>query len=393
MRKLKINSMWITLVFVSCMLCLTSCIKDEAGNKECDILNAWVEGDEYAIYFNDKNQMKVSDISSTETNITFVVRSLLSLSKQIPVCFDLTPGATIEPANGSLQDFTNGPVTYTVTSEDGEWTRQYKVAFIEPTLPTFKFSFEHVETSEQTYSGSYYHIFYEEATTGQRQDIWDSGNSGAALTLPYAQPDAFPTSSVEQGYQGKGVCLKTISAGSLGAMMKKPIAAGNLFLGKFIIENVLTDALKTTRFGVPIDREPVRVTGYYKYQPGDKFTDKDMHEVAGRTDEASIYAVFYRNKDSEGKDVYLWGNDVLDLNKLNTHPQVVKVAKMDKLPPTNEWTRFEMFFEGKDADDEELSEKKFNLALVFSSSKDGALFEGAIGSTLYVDEVEISFEK
>ena len=59
----------------------------------------------------------------------------------------------------------------------------------------------------------------------------------------------------------------------------------------------------------------------------------------------------------------------------------------------NEWTRFEMFFEGKDADDEELSEKKFNLALVFSSSKDGALFEGAIGSTLYVDEVEISFEK
>jgi len=30
---------------------------------------------------------------------------------------------------------------------------------------------------------------------------------------------------------------------------------------------------------------------------------------------------------------------------------------------------------------------------VFSSSKDGAQFEGAVGSTLYIDEVEISYEK
>jgi hypothetical protein len=52
-----------------------------------------------------------------------------------------------------------------------------------------------------------------------------------------------------------------------------------------------------------------------------------------------------------------------------------------------------MFFEGKDADNKEVADNKFNLALVFSSSKDGAKFEGAIGSTLYVDEVEISFEK
>ncbi len=32
---------------------------------------------------------------------------------------------------------------------------------------------------------------------------------------------------------------------------------------------------------------------------------------------------------------------------------------------------------------------KYNIALVFSSSANGAAFEGAVGSTLYVDEVEI----
>ena len=35
----------------------------------------------------------------------------------------------------------------------------------------------------------------------------------------------------------------------------------------------------------------------------------------------------------------------------------------------------------------------YNLSLVFSSSKEGAQFEGAVGSTLYVDEVELMFEK
>lgn len=86
MRKLKINSMWITLVFVSCVLCLTSCIKDEAGNKECDILNAWVEGDEYAVYFNDKNQMKVSDIvPPRRTSLSWYVRCCHFRSKFLSV--------------------------------------------------------------------------------------------------------------------------------------------------------------------------------------------------------------------------------------------------------------------------------------------------------------------
>jgi hypothetical protein len=52
-----------------------------------------------------------------------------------------------------------------------------------------------------------------------------------------------------------------------------------------------------------------------------------------------------------------------------------------------------MFFEGKDAPDDIVTAQGFNLALVFSSSIRGAQFEGAIGSTLYVDEVEVSYEK
>ena len=395
MKSNNYKSISTVLSFLVAILCMTSCIKDEASNKECDITGAHVIGDAYAQYFSEASKMNINNLSSTETSIVFEVRSVVTLPNQLPVTFDITPGATIEPANGSMQDFTKGPVTYTVTSQDGEWTRHYNVEFKEPVLPSFTFSFENVELSEKTTGGSNYHIFHEVSPIdGTKLEIWDSGNKGAALTLISKQPDAFPTSSVEEGYEGKGLCLKTISAGSLGIMFKRPIAAGSLFLGKFIIEQVLTNTLKSTRFGIPIEREPVRVTGYYKYQPGEKFTDKDMTVMSGKTDEASIYAVFYKNKDSQGNDYYLYGDDVLDLdNLLKNNPQVVKVARVKSLPATDQWTPFIMEFEGEDVDDNDVKDKKYNLALVFSSSKDGAQFEGAIGSTLYVDEVKISFDK
>jgi hypothetical protein len=38
-----------------------------------------------------------------------------------------------------------------------------------------------------------------------------------------------------------------------------------------------------------------------------------------------------------------------------------------------------------------LEDGKYNVAIVFSSSIKGDLFEGAAGSTLYIDEVELSY--
>lgn len=386
MKKNKLSKVTV-LVVTLCSLLMTSCIKDEPLNMECDILSAWVEGDEYAPNFYQPAQMRMENISSGEKEIVFTVRSLISLPNQLPVHFTLTPGATISPANGSVQDFTNGPVTYTVTSEDGAWKREYTVVFHEASLPSYKFSFERVEVVENSGNKSSYHNFYEEEQSGTRHNIWATGNPGAAIISSYgALPETFPTYSTENGYVGKGVCMNTQSTGSLGQMMNKPIAAGNLFLGKFNVNNVLLDPLKTTEFGIPMNRVPVRVTGYYKYQPGPEYTNAKKEVVPGRVDQASIYAVFYRNTDANGKSVILLGDDVM------TNPLIVKIAQVESLPPTSEWTRFEMFFTGGEVDDAILDVQGYNLTLVFSSSKEGDYFEGAVGSTLYIDEVEISFE-
>ena len=112
------------ITFVLCC-CMISCIKDEAPNNECDIESAWVEGAELEKLFYKPADMRQENISSTETSITFIVRSMAMVPTEIPVNFNITSRATIEPASGSLQDFTKGPVTYTVTSEDGQWERTY----------------------------------------------------------------------------------------------------------------------------------------------------------------------------------------------------------------------------------------------------------------------------
>ena len=168
-----------SIIVLLSALMLSSCIKDELPNTECDIVSAWVEGDQYAQYFIRPSQMRLENISTAEKELVFTVRSLISLPKRLPVNFTITEGATIQPASGSVQDFTKGPVTYVVTSEDGEWKREYKVTFKEATMPTYKFSFENYETIQS--SSNYYHEFYEVDQSGTHHNIWASGNPGAIL--------------------------------------------------------------------------------------------------------------------------------------------------------------------------------------------------------------------
>jgi len=135
--------------------------------------------------------------------------------------------------------------------------------------------------------------------------------------------------------------------------------------------------------GVPFTQQPQKLTGYYKYQPGPEFKDKQQNLV-NRTDSADIYAVLYRNHDAEGRPVVLYGDNVL------TSPLIVSKARIERVEPVGEWTPFEILFQQLGIIDEELlAGRGYNLALVFSASIHGDTFEGAIGSTLFIDQVRI----
>ena len=371
---------------------LTSCIKEEPLNTECDILSAWVEGDQYkTCFYQPETDMRIDNVLYSTNQITFTIKSMLSLPK-IPLRFTITPGATIEPANGSEQDFSNGPVTYTVTSEDGAWKRQYQVIFREAELPKLVFNFENYEiiNADFLFFQYKYYSWYEFDKNGNKVNIWATGNQGFGMGNSNLAPEEYPTVPVDNGYDGKCVKMKTLSAGPMAAAVKKYIAAGNLFIGAFDINKALTNSLESTLMGKDhaFTEEPVKVTGFYKYQPGPEYIDANNNILPNITDEADAYAVLYRNKDENGNPVVLDGGNVLNSK------YIVSKARVASLPPTNEWKPFEMFFEDiAPVDKEILDNRGYNLALVFSSSKEGANFCGAIGSTLYIDKVVISLEK
>ena len=86
----------------------------------------------------------------------------------------------------------------------------------------------------------------------------------------------------------------------------------------------------------------------------------------------------------------------LDGSNITSSDRIVLIAEMKNPGEPTEWTEFSIPFEprsGKEFDYKKLANNEYAITVVASSSKDGAFFEGAIGSTLYVDELKIEWEE
>lgn len=370
------------LLIIALSAVFTSCFKEEPLNAECDILEASVSVSKPEEMFYHSSDSKLQ-VPYTDSTIIFNVRRHADLNAIAPH-FTLTDGATIVPASGSVQDFSKGPVVYTVTSEDKQWNRRYAVSFlpvVQTVSDTIRFDFEHYELEQKELK---YYNWYYIGEDGQRHDYWATGNQGFRMSRDSAPPEDYPSVPAKDGHSGSYAKLTTQSTGLLGSLVGKPLAAGNLYLGSFDFGMAMRDAMKATKFGIPFDKKPIKLTGWYRYQPGKKYQDKKRKIVPNRTDSAAIYAVFYRNVDEQDNPVTLYGDDVL------TNKHILAIAKVAEVKATDQWTPFEVFFDYTQQPDERiLANRGYNLTIVFSSSERGAQFEGAIGSELSIDEVRI----
>ncbi|HEY9544281.1 PCMD domain-containing protein [Prevotella sp.] len=377
----------IMLVPLLCTLIL-SCVQDEPLNAECDIeaISFHLEQPE-EVFYNATDT--VQSVSSTVTDITFSVRRRADITSLAPV-FKITDGASIVPASGSAQDFSQGPVVYTVTSQDGAYHRTYRLAVKHETKMVndeVNFDFEHV-TLAGIGSKTKYYEWQELHEDGTLTTDWATGNGAFAITASGKSEKEFPSFSIDEGFEGKGVQLVTRSTGLFGWIASMPIAAGNLFYGTFNVESASLDPLHATQFGRPFDRKPLHFTGYYQYAPGEKLTDRKSKPIKDQTDEGSIYAVFYRNHDADGKAF------VLDGTNVKTSELIVAIADMGPVKPMDKWTSFDLEFKyTNEIDLDLLANRGYSLAIVFSSSRQGDNFIGAVGSKLMVDKVKIICEK
>lgn len=390
---MKLNKQFILYSLLGILI--TSCIRDEAPNAEADIKGVSFKDNILASALFNLNPSYDDHLKAYPLLIK--VKEGTPLDKLSPI-FKLTPGAAIQPENGSEQDFSNGnKVYYTVTSEDKAWTRVYAISVREQLITDIpgEFHFENVRLIKglQPDKKYYYHEFYEEQ--GGLELTWASGNEGFNWAASKSLTEDYPTVQYNQGKEGKCVRLVTRSTGSLGAMVGMPIAAGNLFIGEFDMTDALSSPLKATHFGTPFCYMPRRLKGWYKYKAGERFYENGGY--TDRQDILNIYAIFYEGKTSAGN-----GNSIeitMDGNLANRNyedPHMVAIALISNPHETDSWEFFDIPFDyqryGKEIDKAKLATGDYKVSIIFSSSKDGAIFEGAPGSTLLVDEVELIYE-
>ena len=370
--------MKIKSVIAGIMLCLavTSCIQNEALNVEAAIDGC--SGSDIQQCLIDPNEFTVQLYASRAAD-----------PSKININFNLPAGASIVPVQRFTEDGINtynfkdeNPRLFKVTSEDGAFSATYTIKLWQTEMP-FTYDFETLSSDNP------YHKFTEDnpssGTIIRRLEL-ASGNPGFELTKMAKAPDGYPTVQVNGGVDGgKCVKLETKDTGSFGSMVKMYIAAGNLFIGSFEVGQALSgNAMKATHFGFPFFYYPLRLEGWYKYKAGPTFSSKGK-PVEGRKDECDIYGVLYETDDNV---------QFLDGSTSLNSPNIVALARnIKELPETDIWKQFNFKFEpqnGKSIDPDKLGKGIYKLAIVFSSSVDGAKFEGAVGSTLYIDKVTIA---
>lgn len=370
--------MKIKSVIAGIMLCLavTSYIQNEALNVEAAIDGC--SGSDIQQCLIDPNEFTVQLYASRAAD-----------PSKININFNLPAGASIVPVQRFTEDGINtynfkdeNPRLFKVTSEDGAFSATYTIRLWQTEMP-FTYDFETLSSDNP------YHKFTEDnpssGTIIRRLEL-ASGNPGFELTKMAKAPDGYPTVQVNGGVDGgKCVKLETKDTGSFGSMVKMYIAAGNLFIGSFEVGQALSgNAMKATHFGFPFFYYPLRLEGWYKYKAGPTFSSKGK-PVEGRKDECDIYGVLYETDDNV---------QFLDGSTSLNSPNIVALARnIKELPETDIWKQFNFKFEpqnGKSIDPDKLGKGIYKLAIVFSSSVDGAKFEGAVGSTLYIDKVTIA---
>ncbi|MFR3331549.1 MAG: PCMD domain-containing protein [Odoribacter splanchnicus] len=292
---------------------------------------------------------------------------------------EVSAGAKITPESGKKQDFTQ-EVVYTVVSEDGIVTREYKVTCEKRGV--YNFEGWSVDKSNS-----------EEKLQYPLADGWATCNPAVMLIKglgALAQPEPIvyegpwavnPTTTAHSGeYAAEIQSLDTKGGNMMGQDVPK-VTAGTIFLGTFDAMAALGGAMKATKFGIMYEYKPLAVSGYYQYTPGETYYNKNEVDPTG-LDSCSVAAVLYEvSSDSK--------NEILDGSNIYTSDKIVAIGQFADGKKVTDWTSFKFDLNYIQSYD---PEKLYRFAIIFSSSKEGAAYKGAIGSKMLIDDVEVVVE-
>lgn len=190
---------------------------------------------------------------------------------------------------------------------------------------------------------------------------WATGNEGVTLG------GNSNTIGVSDSHKGTAAQLQTVQVTVL--YIFKVTAAGNLFIGDY--ETDTSNPASSVKFGRPYSgARPVKLSGWYKYQPGTKMNGGSVPTDRTLTvDECDIY-------------VKLWAGE-----------EVIAESHFIDNQTVSSYKKFELPIEYSNT-----SLRPDKITIVATSSRYGGEFDGmdvigqlSIGSTLWVDDFELSY--
>ena len=269
--------------------------------------------------------------------------------------------ARISPASGKEVTFTDRDsyVTYTVTAEDGTEAEWY-VLLRDNQLPDAGFDdwFETTGMNGQPFM---------EPGRSQETTIWATANMGTSIYGVYCTtPLADDNNTLVEIITGE---TETV-----------PVTAGTIFTGKFDVSGAInnpTNPQMATHFGIPFIYRPVALKLEYSYTAGEEYIHGTLN------DPENIFGGFTVSH-PEGSDsckIYsyleVWNGD--ERTTVAEFLYISGTSGNDRMMLTLPYTYFSDL-------------QPTHLSLIFSSSKDGDLFTGSVGSRLIIDNLEFLYE-
>lgn len=187
--------------------------------------------------------------------------------------------------------------------------------------------------------------------------FWITGNAGVTM---FNDSNSQPTTDA---VAGKAAKLQTVTVPVVG------LAAGNLFTGEFITD--MGNPLNSTKWGRPFIGRPRKLAGMFKYTQKVIDVAKNRPDAKGTPDKGTAWI---KLEDWKG---------VVGLRPADAEELGYSILYFDKDVQT--YTRFE--FDVKYSS----TKQPTHITICFSSSYLGDFYTGGVGSTLYIDNIELVY--
>ena len=207
------------------------------------------------------------------------------------------------------------------------------------------------------------------------ESFWDTGNDGAT-TLGLGESNSVPVEDTWNGEAGYSAKLTTE-----WRLIK--VAGGNIFAGSYVRTAGMDGVLS---FGREFTGRPTRLRGHWKYTSttiSDSFEDS-FDFLIGRPDTAIIYTALINKPEPIEIRTNKNERQLFDRNA----DYVVAYGQVQTGESIDGWTEFEIEYEYRRTD-----VKPTYIVIVCTSSKYADYYVGGRGSTLWVDDFSLDWDK